>query len=178
MQLKDSLKVKMKKVRMLLLDVDGVLTDGGIILCTGGLECKRFDVQDGLGISMVRMAGIKVGIISRRKSEAVEKRAEELHVDVLFQGVSNKLDVYENILVSYDYSDKHVCYVGDDLTDTPLMKRAGVAIAVANAVPEIKRIADGVTRSEGGHGAVREVTDYIIKAVGEWRMVRARINVS
>jgi len=170
-----ALRRKLKKVRMLLLDVDGVLTDGGIFLGGDGQELKRFHVQDGLGIRMIRLGGIKVGIITGRRSEAVTVRAQELHVDALYQGVADKLDAFNRILESYDIQDEEICYVGDDLSDLPVMKRSGVAVAVKNARTEVKRVSDYITRNSGGEGAVREVVEIILKAQGKWKAVLEKI---
>ena len=168
---KTTLKQKLKKIRMLIMDIDGVLTDGGIVLGNGGQEFKIFNVQDGMGITLLRQAGLKVGIITGRRSEAVEVRAQELHVDVLFQDAFPKLVAYGEILDRYDFQDKEVSYMGDDLLDIPVMNRVGVAVAVANAREEVKKIADIVTLASGGKGAVREVVEIILKSQGKWKAV-------
>ena len=159
---------KLKKVRMLLMDVDGVLTDGSIILGTGDMELKCFNVQDGMGITLARYGGIKVGIITGRSSEAVTRRAEELHFDVLFQNARDKMDAYEEILSRYDLPDRQVCFIGDDLLDLPLLKRAGFPCCVPNAHKDVIGYADYVTKASGGRGAVREIIDMILKKSGLW----------
>jgi len=162
---------KLKKVRMLLMDVDGVLTDGSIILGTGDMELKCFNVQDGMGITLARYGGIKVGIITGRSSEAVTRRAEELHFDVLFQNARDKMDAYEEILSRYDLPDRQVCFIGDDIQDIAVMEKAGVSVAVANARQEVRDIADYTTKYSGGKGAVREVVEELLIAQGKWEKV-------
>ena len=165
------LEEKLKKVRMLLLDVDGVLTDGSIYLGSGAQEFKRFDVQDGLGIHMIRLGKIKVGIITGRQSEAVSIRARELGIDACHQGVADKLAAYRQICDESNCADEAVCYVGDDLSDLAVMEKAGVSIAVKNARWDVKQRADYITESTGGYGAVREITDLILKVQGRWDAV-------
>ncbi len=169
------LEEKLKKVRMLLLDVDGVLTDGGIYLGRDAREFKRFDVQDGLGIRMIRLGEIKVGIITGRQSESVSIRARELGVDACHQGVTDKLAAYRQIRDASDCTDEAVCYVGDDLSDLAVMEKAGVSIAVKNARWDVKQRADYITESTGGYGAVREVTDLILKVQERWETVMASL---
>jgi 3-deoxy-D-manno-octulosonate 8-phosphate phosphatase (KDO 8-P phosphatase) len=169
---------KLKKIKMLLLDVDGVLTDGGIILGSNGQELKVFDVQDGLGITLARSGGMKIGMITGRRSEVVALRAQELHVDALYQGVGDKLDTYTEILDSYGLQDGEVCYVGDDLSDVPVMRRVGVAVAVANAREEVKKVANYITNNNGGRGAVREVVELLLKSKGNWKMVLEKLRLS
>ena len=167
---------KLRSVEMLILDVDGVLTEGGIILGTGEQEFKRFDVQDGMGVTLARKGGLKVGIITGRESDAVAIRARELHVDVLYQGKKNKIEAYEKIKEAYDLSAKEICYVGDDVLDIPVMRDVGVPVAVANARPEVKRIALYTTKATGGRGAVREVVELILKAQKKWKNVLEDLN--
>ena len=133
---------KLLKIRMCIMDIDGVLTNGGIILGSNAQEFKIFDVQDGMGITLARKGGLKVGIITGRKSEAVSLRASELHYDALYQGYPDKLEAYKDILGSYVLENDAICYIGDDLLDIPLMQRAGLAVAVANAREEVKKAAD------------------------------------
>jgi len=132
-------------------------------------------VQDGLGIRLARAGGLKIGIISGQRSESVEHRAQELHIDILYQGVSDKLDPYQNILDSYDLQNEEVCYIGDDLLDYPLMKRVGLAITVANGSEEIKQIAHIITERFGGEGAVREIVEFILKVQKKWKTVIEKI---
>jgi 3-deoxy-D-manno-octulosonate 8-phosphate phosphatase (KDO 8-P phosphatase) len=158
----DGLKDKAGKIKLLLLDVDGVMTDGGIILGGGTIEIKRFHVQDGLGITLARQAGLQVGILTSRSSEVVERRARELGIEEVSQGCPRKLEGYHRILEKYGLRDGEVAYIGDDLPDLPVLRRVGLAFAVANAVPEVKRQADYVTRKTGGEGAVREVVEFLL----------------
>ena len=156
------------KIKVLAMDVDGTLTDGKIIVHTNGVESKNFDVQDGFGLVFLRQSGIKTAMISARACEATKRRADDLKIDLLFNGAYPKISAYDQMLKKFGVSDQEVCFVGDDLADLILLKRAGVAIAVANAVFEIKQAADYVTKCRGGNGAVREVVELILKAQGKW----------
>ena len=154
-------------LRILLLDVDGVLTDGGIILIGGDLEAKRFDVQDGMGIAMLRASGLKIGIVTSRTSQVVQRRAEELSIEELFQGVRHKPDVLDSLLEKYGILSSQVAFVGDDLQDIPLLRRIGLPIAVSNAAPEVKENCAYVTQAPGGHGAVREIAEWLLDLRGD-----------
>ena len=158
----------MRNIKVLAMDVDGVLTDGKIIVDANGVESKNFDVQDGFGIVFIRKTGIRTAFISARASGVVKHRAEELHVDKVFTGVYPKTAAYEQMLEDFGVRDEEVCYIGDDLADLVLLKRAGFAVAVANAVFEVKQIADYVSKRRGGDGAVREVVELILNAQGKW----------
>ncbi len=162
---------KISRIKLILMDVDGVLTDGGIILGSQGMEIKIFNVQDGAGITMARLAGLKVGILTGRLSEAVQQRATELHFDVVSQGHFNKLTEYEQIKQSLAVSDLEVAYIGDDILDLDVLRRVGFSIAVANARPEVKSEVDYITATSGGKGAVREVVDLILKTQNRWHTV-------
>ncbi len=151
-----------KDLRLLLLDVDGVMTDGGIILTGSGEESKRFNAQDGLGIALARACGIKVGIITSRTSEVVERRAKELNIDEVIQGVSRKTDVLQCLLEKHQIQASQAGYIGDDIQDTPVMKQVGMPIAVQNAVPMVKECSVYVTQKAGGHGAVREAIEWLL----------------
>lgn len=166
----DSTRVhdKIRKIRLLLLDVDGVMTDGGIIYGSGGQEAKRFDIQDGMGVTLARMAGLKVGIITGRSSDIVARRAAELRVDALYQGAFHKLAHYEEALDTFHMTDEEVCFMGDDILDLVLLERAGLSAAPANARSEVRRVVDVVTTASGGSGAVRELVDLILKTQGKW----------
>ena len=154
-------------VRILLLDVDGVLTDGGIILIGGDLEAKRFDVQDGMGITMARSAGLITGIVTSRTSDVVRRRAEELAIEELFQGVRHKPQVLDHLRDKYSIEPPQVAFIGDDIQDIPIMRQVGVPIAVQNAVPEVKGSSVYVTRALGGHGAVREAVEWLLELRGD-----------
>ena len=161
------LKRRAAAVRMLLLDVDGVMTDGGIILAGRDLEVKRFDVQDGMGVTLARAAGLKVGILTGRDCEPVRRRARELQIDELSQGHFWKEEGLDAILAKHGLSDAEVAYVGDDVLDIPVLRRVGLPIAVGNARPEVKAVAAHVTERFGGRGAVREVVDWLLALRGE-----------
>jgi 3-deoxy-D-manno-octulosonate 8-phosphate phosphatase (KDO 8-P phosphatase) len=159
---------------MLIVDVDGVLTDGGIIMDEKGKEFKCFSVRDGTGATLWRRAGLKIGIISGRKTKVVEHRAKEIGAVFVYQNALKKLIPYNEIKTRYCLSDKEIAYVGDDLHDIPIMKRAGLSIAVADASPEVLPFAHLVTERGGGKGAVREAIELILKAKGLWDKVTKR----
>lgn len=167
-----ALTARLKRVKLFLCDVDGVLTDASVFI-GGEREVKRFDIQDGLGLVLLRRAGLKVGWISSRPSPATETRAIELKVDFLVQSKESKVTAVENLLAQTGFEWKQVCYVGDDVVDLGVLKRAGVAVAVANAVNEAKTLAHVITRKSGGHGAVREVVEMILKAQKLWKPLLA-----
>jgi 3-deoxy-D-manno-octulosonate 8-phosphate phosphatase (KDO 8-P phosphatase) len=156
------------KVNLLLLDVDGVLTDGRIVYAEYGDELKFFDVQDGAGLVFWNRLGLKSAIITARTSRLVKRRAKELRVDFLAQGKLLKLPTYEELLKRFRVSDDEVCAIGDDLMELPILKRVGLSVAVPNAVDEVKAICHYITKRPGGRGAVREVIDIILKAKGLW----------
>jgi len=162
------LKDKAGKVGLLLLDVDGVLTDGRIIYDSRGRDSKFFDVHDGLGVYLLKRAGIPTVLITAKGSKAIKPRARDMRVDAVYENVSPKSSVLDKILVKYGRSAEEACFVGDDLVDLCMMKRVGMPVAVANACEEIKRAAVYVTARSGGRGAVREVAELILKARGRW----------
>ncbi len=164
----------LKQIRLLLLDVDGVMTDGGIIYDGNGLETKVFNVKDGHGIKMLQRAGIQVGIITGRTSAVVDIRARELGIDLLYQGALRKLESYEDIKCRTGLNDHQIAYMGDDVIDVPVMRRVGFSAAPADALPEALAAAGYVSTRAGGKGAVREVCDLILKGVGAWDEVTAR----
>lgn len=168
------IKQRIENIRLLLLDVDGVMTDGGIAYDNNGIETKCFHVRDGHGLKLLQRAGIEVGIITGRESAIVEHRAAELGIMRVFQGAKNKLDPYEQILADTGYADHQVAYVGDDLVDLPILRRVGFAVAVADAINELHPWVDYITRTPGGRGAVREVCDLILKQSGKWEQVTER----
>ena len=157
------------KVRMLILDVDGVLTDGGIIFDDFGNEIKRFNVRDGHGIKLAQRQGITVALITGRNSRVVAHRARELGIKEVHQRVFKKAEVYEAMRDRYSLRDEEVAFIGDDVVDIPILVRVGFAVCVADAVAEAKAHALFVTEAPGGGGAVREVTDLILKAKGLWQ---------
>ena len=152
---------------MLLFDVDGVMTDGGIILVGEQEEAKRFDVQDGMGVTLARAAGLKVGIITGRSSAVVRRRAEELKIDEVCEGHFWKAEALDLLLVKYNLELTQIAYIGDDILDLPVMRVVGLPIAVANARPEVKAASVYVTNAAGGHGAIREVVDWLLELRGE-----------
>ena len=165
---------RVEKIEMLLLDVDGVMTDGRIIFDSNGIESKFFNVKDGHGIKLLQRAGIEVGIVSGRTSQVVTNRAVELGINRVFQGVLDKLSVYRSILEDSGLTDAQVAFMGDDVIDIPVMRRVGFAAAPADAVEEVLPYATFVTRNRGGWGAVREVCDLILKGRGVWDEVTSR----
>lgn len=168
------MRERCRAIRLLLLDVDGVLSDGRIIYDDHGIETKAFDVKDGHGIKLLQRAGLRVGIITGRQSRLVEIRAAELGIEILHQGVKDKLEPYRKILGESGLSDAEVAYVGDDVVDLPILRRVGFAAAVADAVEDIKSHVHYVCRRPGGRGAVREVCDLLLKESGAWAEVTAR----
>ncbi|MDP2899210.1 MAG: HAD hydrolase family protein [bacterium] len=164
-----------KNIKLVILDVDGVLTDGTLIVGDSGEEFKTFHVRDGLGITLAVSSGIIVAFLSGRYSQAITNRAKDLRVEEVHQGVPNKLAVYESLLKKYSLEDGEVCYIGDDLSDIPQLKRAGLSYAVADAAEEVKQAAGHVTQNPGGKGAVREVIDSILKAAGLWENAARRV---
>jgi 3-deoxy-D-manno-octulosonate 8-phosphate phosphatase (KDO 8-P phosphatase) len=159
---------KFKKIKLLLLDVDGVLTDGGIIYDDAGSQIKVFNVKDGLGIRLLMFAGVQVGIATGRRSKALLHRCENLGITLILDGLSTKADVLKAVFQQTGFSADETAYVGDDLMDLPVMKTAGVSIAVADAHELVRRHADMVTLTPGGKGAVREICETILKARNQW----------
>jgi 3-deoxy-D-manno-octulosonate 8-phosphate phosphatase (KDO 8-P phosphatase) len=162
-----------KQVQLLLLDVDGVLTDGSITYVSGGGETKSFNTQDGLGLRLLQDSGVTVGIITARTSEAVIRRAQDLRIPHVYQGKQDKLTVYEEILKQTGLRPPQTAYMGDDLVDLPILNRVGLAAAPANAVAEIRQRVHYTTERHGGRGAVREVCDLILEARGQLDRMRA-----
>ena len=170
-----SVSTLVKEIRWLILDVDGVLTDGGVILIGETLEAKRFDIQDGMGVTLARAAGLKVGIITGRNSEVVARRARELHIDEVMQGYFYKLEALQILLQKHALSPQQVAYMGDDIQDLPVLEAVGVPIAVKNARPEVKEKCLYVTNAEGGHGAVREAIEWLLNVRGEKQHAVAKV---
>jgi len=160
---KQSIKSRLHKIKFLLLDVDGVMTDGGIYLSNSGDEFKKFNIQDGYGITKLRRAGFKIGIITGRVSNIVTKRAEELGITEVHQNLENKLETYEHIKAKWKLSDEEVAYIGDDEFDLPVLERVGFSASPSDAVPSVKKRVHFVCTRSGGNGAVREVIDLILK---------------
>jgi 3-deoxy-D-manno-octulosonate 8-phosphate phosphatase (KDO 8-P phosphatase) len=164
----DEVESRAARVRLLLLDCDGVLTDGRITPVEGGEELKSFHTRDGHGLVMLHRAGLRSGIISGRTSRLVELRASDLGISFVRQGALNKIEVFESLMAEASVEPSHAAYVGDDVVDIPLMRRCGLAVAVADATPDTRAAAHYVTQLPGGFGAVREVCELILKAQGHW----------
>ena len=158
---------KAKNIKLLLLDVDGVLTDGNLIYSHEGKESKSFNTQDGFGLRILQDAGVNVGIITARSSEALERRSQDLKIAHLYQGAANKLVAYKEIVKATGLKPFEIAYMGDDWLDLVLLKRVGLAVAPSNAVAEVKDIVHYTTEQSGGHGAVREICDLILEAMGK-----------
>ena len=167
-------ETKAAGVRLFLIDVDGVLTDGGIFFDGNGVETKRFHVRDGHGIKMMQRAGIEVGIITGRTSEAVALRAEELGISLVRQGVFDKVAAWREILGEKGISPEESAYVGDDIVDVSLLRQVGFAAAVADAEEYVLSEADYVSSRPGGHGAVREIIEFVLKSCGAWGRVSGK----
>lgn len=165
MPTKKSYRINLRRIKLLLLDVDGVLTDGGIYFSESGDEYKRFNIHDGYGIVKIQKYGIIVGIITGRKSSIVEKRMRELGVDEIHLGVDKKVEVYSFLKEKYKLEDRHVAYMGDDMPDFEILERVGFSAAPSNAIAKIKKGVHYVCKKEGGRGAVREVIDLLIENV-------------
>ena len=155
-------RAKLKPIKLLLLDVDGVMTDGGIYFSERGDELKKFNILDGYGIVKLQKTGVRVGIITGRVSQVVSRRAKELGISEVYQNLENKLDVYEQVKAKLGLRDSEIAYVGDDEPDIPVLQRAGFSACPANAVAAVRRQADFVCRRRGGEGAVREVIDLVL----------------
>jgi 3-deoxy-D-manno-octulosonate 8-phosphate phosphatase (KDO 8-P phosphatase) len=164
-----SIDRRASRIKLLLMDCDGVLSDGRLWLTPDGDEQKAFNTHDGLGLSLLHRAGLKSGIISGRSSKAITRRAGELGIEFVRQGDPDKIEAFEEVIKLAGVAKSEVAFVGDDLTDIPIMRRAEFAVAVADAVEETRDVAHYVTRAKGGHGAVREVIEMILKSQGRWQ---------
>ncbi len=161
-------KARLRQIRLLVLDVDGVLTDGRLYHGPAGAEWKVFHVHDGLALARAAAVAFPVAVLSSRRSDAVARRCAELGLQEVHQGVQDKLAVYETLRARHGLRDAEVACMGDDLPDLPLLRRAGLATAPADAVPEVRRAARWVSRAGGGRGAVREVLEALLRARGAW----------
>ena len=158
-----------QKIRMIIFDVDGVLTDGGVYIGAEGELFKAFNIKDGMGIALWQRAGLKTAIITGRTSKMLEQRAVELHITEFRQGCIDKRDAYKEIKEKHSLTDEEIAYIGDDLIDLPVMLQVGLAAAPADAVVDVRDRAHFVACKTGGHGAVREVLEFIMKSQGLWR---------
>ena len=172
--MEDAIEKRAARIKLLLMDCDGVLTDGRLWLLENGDEQKSFNVKDGLGLALVHRAGLQTGIISGRTSSAVARRAHELGVGFVRQGELDKIKVFEELLAQASVAESEVAFVGDDLADIPIMQRSEFAVAVADAAEETRSVAHYVTQARGGLGAVREVVEIILKAQGRWSEITRR----
>ena len=167
-----ALKKRAAQIKVLLMDVDGTMTDGSVTLLSQidgtALEIKTFDAHDGQGLTLAQTAGLRTGCITGRESAALLHRAHEMRMEFIYMKQPLKMPAYEDILRKADVSDSAVAYVGDDLPDIPLLKRVGLAVAVGNAVPEVIAAAHYTTKSLAGHGAIREAIELILKSKGIW----------
>jgi 3-deoxy-D-manno-octulosonate 8-phosphate phosphatase (KDO 8-P phosphatase) len=156
-------------IKLLLFDVDGVLTDGSILVHADGSESKQFNIRDGAGIVWAQRAGLRVGLLSARLADATSVRASQLGITIVVQGASNKLAGYDQILADHGLTDQQVGYMGDDLQDLPVLRRAAFSAAPADAAPEVRAAVQWVSASGGGHGAARECIEHVLRAQGIWR---------
>ena len=175
----DRLKQKLKNVKLIISDVDGVLTDGSIYIGANGEEMKRFSVEDGAGVALAKVAGLKIALLSGRYSSATGIRAKELKIEDIYNGILNKIPAYEELKQKYNLEPSEIAYIGDGLIDLPVMEKSGVPISVRNAYPPVKKAALYITDKNGGSGALREVVDLILKAKGlyEEAIKRMRKNI-
>ena len=163
-----SVRKKAGKIKLLLLDVDGVLTDGRIIVDDRGVETKQFHVRDGQGINLLMRSGIEVGLITGRSSRVVGHRAKDLGIRIVHQGVQDKLAAYSGIKTKARLRDEQIAYVGDDIIDLPILRQAGLAVAVQDGWPGLAAFVDLITEASGGNGAVREVAELLLRAQCKW----------
>lgn len=167
-----ALKKRAAGISVLLMDVDGTMTDGGVTLLSqadgSALEIKTFDAHDGQGLTLAQTAGLRTGCITGRESAALLRRAHEMRMEFIYMKQPLKMPAYEDILRKTGVSDREVAFVGDDLPDIPLLRRAGLSVAVGNAVPEVKKVAHYTTRALAGHGAIREAVELILRSKGIW----------
>ena len=167
-----ALKKRAAQIKLLLMDVDGTMTDGGVLLLSqpdgSALEIKKFDAHDGQGLTLAHTAGIQTGCITGRESPALLRRAHEMKMDYIYMKIPLKMPAYEEILARAGLNDAEVAYVGDDLPDIPILKRVGLAVAVGDAVADVKKIAHYTTKAHAGKGAIREAIELILKSKGIW----------
>jgi 3-deoxy-D-manno-octulosonate 8-phosphate phosphatase (KDO 8-P phosphatase) len=171
-RLSPALKKRAAKIKLLLMDVDGTMTDGGVTLLSQpdgtALEIKTFDAHDGQGLTLAHTAGLRTGCITGRESAALLRRAQEMKMEFIYMKQAVKMPAYEDILRKAGIPDSAVAFIGDDLPDIPLLRRAGLAVAVGDAVPEVKKASHYTTRALAGHGAIREVVELVLKSKGVW----------
>jgi 3-deoxy-D-manno-octulosonate 8-phosphate phosphatase (KDO 8-P phosphatase) len=176
--LDDRVAKKIKLINYLILDVDGVLTDGSIIIDDLGNETKHFNVRDGHGLKLLMRAGIDIILITGRTSQVVEHRARELGITEVYQGAKNKVEILEEIFRKNNISGESVAYIGDDIVDIPVFKKVGLSVAVADASEHARKSADYISKSNGGQGAVREICEMILMVQGKWDEVAQRYEIT
>lgn len=164
----DDLATRARAIRVLLFDVDGVLTDGGVYIHADGSESKRFDIKDGAGLVLARRAGLTVGVISARQSASTLQRARQLGLDPVRQGVADKVAALTELMTAHGWTAESIAYMGDDVVDLPVMRRVGLAACPADAVPEVREAAHVVSACPGGRGAARALIEDILRAQGRW----------
>ena len=173
MTISPALKKRAAQIKVLLMDVDGTMTDGSVILLSqpdgSALEIKTFDAHDGQGLTLAHTAGLRTGCITGRESSALLRRAREMNMEFIYMKQPIKMPAYQEILTKAGVPDSAVAFIGDDLPDIPLLHRAGLAIAVGDAVPEVKAVAHYTTKALAGHGAIREAVELILKSKGIWK---------
>ncbi len=169
---------KLRNIRLLILDVDGVLTDGRVLMSGAGEELKSFHIRDGYGLKLLQASGVRIALLSGRYSKATSVRAAELGIEEVHQGFDEKLPCYERLVEEKGLKDEQVAYVGDDWMDIPLLRRAGFSVSVADGVKEAREAADYVTLERGGNGAVREVAELILKAQDNWDQIRETVGLT
>jgi len=169
--MKKHLKEKLKKIKMLILDVDGVMTDGKIIMDSEGRELKNFNVRDGHGLITIQRHGIQVAILTGRTSDVVEHRARDLNIKEVYQGALNKKEIFEQILKKNNLLPVNTAFMGDDIVDIPVLKQVGFSVAVADAADVVKKCVNYVTKNNGGQGAVREICELILEAQEKWPLI-------
>lgn len=162
------LEARLKNISLVLSDVDGVLTDGGIVFNNQGIEAKKFHIRDGMGIKLWQRAGHKFGLITGRSSHIVQVRAGELGIEIVRQGFEEKLVVVRETISELGVQPQQVCFIGDDLPDLPVLKHVGLAVAVADAAADVRDAAHLITNCRGGEGAVRELLERILRSQGRW----------
>lgn len=163
------LEQRMQGIKLILSDVDGVMTSGGITYDNQGVETKTFHVRDGMGIKLWQRTGYRFGVITARSSHIVKVRMDELGVDLVRQGAEKKLDVASEIMKEMSLSLEEICYIGDDLTDMALLEKVGLSASVSDGAPEVKKAVHLVTKAHGGHGAIRELVESILKSQNRWQ---------
>jgi 3-deoxy-D-manno-octulosonate 8-phosphate phosphatase (KDO 8-P phosphatase) len=169
-----SLSAKAARIKLLLFDVDGVLTDGKVIVHSDGSESKSFAIRDGIAVVWAQRAGLRVGFLSARTSPTTPHRAAQIGVTLVYQGVRSKIETYEKILATEHVADQEIAYMGDDIVDLAVLRRVGFSAAPADAVAEVKALVDWVSKEDGGQGAAREMIETILRAQGRWDEIVAR----